>query len=277
MPWRSYRSASGRVRMLIRALRLSGPRATTKPSADRQARHTARLTDPPRRQEPRPATARRVARRTLRNDQTPYRPLLGAAEASAASDRIAASAPVSTNAGDGCPALSGSPADAATHATVEAEVLDALARYRAAYEHLDAAAVASVWAAVDQRALARAFAGLRSQRIEFDRCDISAADGAATAAATCTGRATYVPAVGRRILRARPATGSSRSGAHRTGGGSSGSTSGNRRRAPASAAEAVVECDGGHEVGLEAAVGQRHEEIAVEQPGRPDVPLAFAR
>lgn len=129
---------------------------------------------------------------------TPTSALPSTPEASAASDRLAASARASTNAGDVRPTpSSGSPAGATTRAAVEAEVLDTLARYRTAYEQLDAAAVASVWAAVDQRALARAFAGLRSQRIEFDRCDVSASETAATAVATCTGRATYVPAIGR--------------------------------------------------------------------------------
>jgi hypothetical protein len=77
----------------------------------------------------------------------------------------------------------------------EAEIREALSRYRAAYDGLDATAARVVWPSVDERALARAFSGLRSQRIEFDRCQISASGG--TAKASCTGTTTFVPRVGR--------------------------------------------------------------------------------
>jgi hypothetical protein len=77
----------------------------------------------------------------------------------------------------------------------EVEIREALSRYRAAYDGLDATAARAVWPTVDERALARAFSGLRSQRIEFDRCQISASGG--TAKASCTGTATFVPRVGR--------------------------------------------------------------------------------
>jgi hypothetical protein len=68
-------------------------------------------------------------------------------------------------------------------------------RYRAAYERLDAAAARAVWPGVDEAALSRAFDGLTSQRIEFDRCDIWR--DAQAAFASCSGTASYVPKVGR--------------------------------------------------------------------------------
>jgi hypothetical protein len=91
----------------------------------------------------------------------------------------------------------GTPTAGTTVLTPEGEIRGILRRYQAAYETLDAGAAAEVWPGVDRRALARAFEGLRSQRIEFERCEVNAASGATTAVATCAGRATYVPAVGR--------------------------------------------------------------------------------
>lgn len=74
------------------------------------------------------------------------------------------------------------------------DVRNVIERYRAAYEQLDAAAAQAVWPGVDRAALARAFDGLTSQRIEFDRCDIWR--DAQAALASCAGRASYVPKVG---------------------------------------------------------------------------------
>jgi hypothetical protein len=69
-----------------------------------------------------------------------------------------------------------------------------LGAYQSAYERLDAAAAKAVWPAVDQRALARAFDGLRSQGLVFDDCQMQVQAQQATA--TCRGRATFVPRVG---------------------------------------------------------------------------------
>jgi hypothetical protein len=69
-----------------------------------------------------------------------------------------------------------------------------LSRYEAAYSGLDAAAARAVWPSVDQRALARAFNNLESQRISLDQCSV-AVDGA-SARAECRGSATWVPKVG---------------------------------------------------------------------------------
>lgn len=70
----------------------------------------------------------------------------------------------------------------------------ALRAYQGAYERLDAQAAAAVYPGLDARALARAFDGLRSQKLEFDRCDVNLSG--ATARAACVGRSAFVPKVG---------------------------------------------------------------------------------
>jgi hypothetical protein len=93
---------------------------------------------------------------------------------------------------------SGSPAadTAPTRPAVaeDAGVRLALRAYQGAYGRLDAQAAAAVYPGVDARALARAFEGLRSQSLEFDRCDVNLSG--ATARAACVGRSTFVPRVG---------------------------------------------------------------------------------
>jgi hypothetical protein len=66
--------------------------------------------------------------------------------------------------------------------------------YLAGYNNLDAGGVRSVWPAVDQRALARAFGQLRSQRLSFSRCEVRATGGAGHG--FCTGHAAWRPRVG---------------------------------------------------------------------------------
>jgi len=78
----------------------------------------------------------------------------------------------------------------------EEEIGRTLQLYADAYERLDAAAARKVWPTVDERALARAFAGLESQGISFDRCETEVEGSEARA--VCTGRAQYVPKVGSR-------------------------------------------------------------------------------
>ena len=78
----------------------------------------------------------------------------------------------------------------------EEEIGRTLQGYADAYQRLDAAAARRVWPSVDQRALARAFAGLESQGISFERCETEVAG--AEARAVCRGRARYVPKVGSR-------------------------------------------------------------------------------
>jgi hypothetical protein len=77
----------------------------------------------------------------------------------------------------------------------EAAVRRALQAYRSAYETLDAGAAAAVYPSVDERALGRAFDGLRSQKLEFERCDVTTLEGD-RAQATCVGRLAFVPKVG---------------------------------------------------------------------------------
>jgi hypothetical protein len=69
-----------------------------------------------------------------------------------------------------------------------------LARYEAAYSGLDAAAARAVWPGVDERALARAFDGLQSQRLSLGRCDVLVTG--LTARADCAGSASWTPKVG---------------------------------------------------------------------------------
>jgi hypothetical protein len=75
-------------------------------------------------------------------------------------------------------------------------VKQALQRYRVAYDGLDARSAQAVWPAVNQAALARAFDGLSSQALTFDRCDVQLRSETATA--TCHGTARYVPKIGSR-------------------------------------------------------------------------------
>ena len=76
----------------------------------------------------------------------------------------------------------------------------ALTRWRTAYSALDASAAREVWPSVDARALTRAFQALKSQELRFDRCDLTVNGGRARAA--CTGRAVYVPRIGKQSPRA---------------------------------------------------------------------------
>ena len=82
----------------------------------------------------------------------------------------------------------------------EDDIHAALARWRTAYSALDASAAREVWPSVDARALARAFQALKSQEVRFDRCDLTVNGGSARAA--CTGRAVYVPRIGKQSPRA---------------------------------------------------------------------------
>ncbi len=81
-------------------------------------------------------------------------------------------------------------------------VRQALHRYRAAYDGLDAGSAQAVWPAVDEGALARAFDGLASQKLTFEECRVQLQRE--TAAATCRGTTRYVPKVGSREPRTEP-------------------------------------------------------------------------
>jgi hypothetical protein len=76
----------------------------------------------------------------------------------------------------------------------EQRIREVLRSYRAAFEQFDPDALRAVWPSVDTKALGRAFDGLSSQSIVFDRCDVTVA--AATARAACHGGVEYVKRVG---------------------------------------------------------------------------------
>ncbi len=84
----------------------------------------------------------------------------------------------------------------------EEQVKDVLDRYRQAYERLTARSAREVWPEVDEAALARAFAGLRSQKLTFDDCDLAVSGNSASA--TCHGSTRYVPKVGSQDPRTEP-------------------------------------------------------------------------
>jgi len=77
-----------------------------------------------------------------------------------------------------------------------------LQQYRTAYDGLDAQSAQAVWPAVNERALARAFDGLESQRLTFDVCEVQV--NGDSAFASCRGSARYVAKVGSREPRVEP-------------------------------------------------------------------------
>ena len=82
-------------------------------------------------------------------------------------------------------------------AAEEYTVRRALHTYEEASEELDVAATANVWPTVDRGALARAFATLKSQGLDFRTCSITVND--ARAVANCRGTVQYVRKVGNSI------------------------------------------------------------------------------
>jgi hypothetical protein len=69
-----------------------------------------------------------------------------------------------------------------------------LARYRTAFNELDAGAARAIWPSLDIKALRRAFEHLEQQSLVFDECWIAMTDGHAVA--TCGGTVRYVPRAG---------------------------------------------------------------------------------
>jgi hypothetical protein len=69
-----------------------------------------------------------------------------------------------------------------------------LRRLQLAYEQRDARLAKAVWPTVNERALARAFEGLRSQSVTFDRCRMNVVS--VSADVECRGVMNYVPRVG---------------------------------------------------------------------------------
>ena len=87
-------------------------------------------------------------------------------------------------------------------ATEAAAVRVVLDRYRDAFSSLDASSAKTVWPAVDERMLERAFNQMTMQRFTFDSCSIDVTGAHATA--SCRGRAQFVPKVGSRTPRVEP-------------------------------------------------------------------------
>jgi hypothetical protein len=98
------------------------------------------------------------------------------------------------------PALSPGIAGLPPGSEVELErVQRVLDRYKLAYDQLDATAATAIWPQADARAMARMFAQLRRQTLNFDGCAIALSEAWATA--RCTGTLEYVPRVGSAAVR----------------------------------------------------------------------------
>jgi len=111
------------------------------------------------------------------------------ADAAATPPELIAPAPLSTrSAPDAVPASSSPTRDD------RVAVRAALSRYESAYNRLDVDAVRSVWPSLDQRALARAFDGLTSQRVALQNCNVDVTG--TSARASCSGNASWIPKVG---------------------------------------------------------------------------------
>ena len=78
-------------------------------------------------------------------------------------------------------------------------VLGTLRDYEQAYKALDVQATAAIWPSVDRRALARAFATIKSQGLAFEQCDVQVVDSVATA--RCRGTIQYVRRIGSPVPR----------------------------------------------------------------------------
>jgi hypothetical protein len=95
------------------------------------------------------------------------------------------------------PAAAASALSAITRPEVSGDqtrVAAVLNQYARAYGQLDAGAAREVWPTVNERALARAFAGLASQDVAFDDCQIDVIGTRANA--SCRGQASYVGKIG---------------------------------------------------------------------------------
>jgi hypothetical protein len=86
---------------------------------------------------------------------------------------------------------------AASAAAQERAVRRTLHAYEQAYEQLNVAAAVAVWPSVNRGALARAFATMASQGIEFESCTITFHATAATA--SCSGTLQFVRRVGNQV------------------------------------------------------------------------------
>jgi hypothetical protein len=145
--------------------------------------------------------------RDLGAEATAPAPSASSAASTAPSPATAAPPPPSTapSPAPGAPARTSAappPAAVPTRPNDEQLVRDVLQRYRSAYDALDARQARAVWPGVNESALQRAFAGLESQRLTFNACQVDVRG--ATARAICRGAAAYVPRVGSREPKVEP-------------------------------------------------------------------------
>ena len=122
---------------------------------------------------PKPQHAPSPASRPARDDSPPSirAPAVDAVPLSASALPSPGSIPV-TAPEPAAPTRSRAPEAAASTVDAQAAIRTTLGRYEAAYSGLNVPAAHAVWPSVDQRALARAFDGLASQRVALDKCDI---------------------------------------------------------------------------------------------------------
>jgi hypothetical protein len=145
---------------------------------------------------PPPVAAESVPADTVRTPAAASQGDIARADAPSAPSEAAGEAPVraslSTPAADLPP-----PADrvvAASDVSASDGIAEALKHLQLAYERRDATLAKEVWPTVDERALARAFDGLRSQSVTFDRCQLNVTGAAGDV--ECRGVTRYVPRVG---------------------------------------------------------------------------------
>jgi hypothetical protein len=89
------------------------------------------------------------------------------------------------------------PAAAVTQAQLEAAAREALQRYSAAYESLDADRVKKVYPAVDVEGLRRAFRDVRELKVTIDGIRVLSTEGA-SARVSCKVTQTFTPKAGSR-------------------------------------------------------------------------------
>jgi hypothetical protein len=163
---------------------------------------TTRAAAAPPRSESRPAPALPLppVARTEVADEGAITPMVTTADDEvrpAPAETAAAPMPVAEPRPDPAPAA-GAARPATAAAVVDSAPADginaALRSLQAAYERRDAKLVKAVWPSVDERALARAFDGLRSQHVTFDRCQLDVKGTAGEV--ECRGVTTYVPRIG---------------------------------------------------------------------------------
>jgi hypothetical protein len=109
---------------------------------------------------------------------------------STASARAPASVPAPTS------AAAATDAPALVFERESAALGQILNRYELAYDRLDAGAASAMWPTVDTQALARAFARLQMQNLEFGNCTFAVSEDEATA--QCAGTLQYVRRIGDR-------------------------------------------------------------------------------